>query len=282
MTNVVSCIDAAALNDAVCDYSGWAAQQLEAPVTLLHVLEEQQRVQPDVTGNIGLGTREHLLDELAELDEKRAKLALQHGHLLLEQAAKKVQAQGVTVVTQRQRHGTLSNALLDMEDDMRLCVLGLHGEDSANQLHKVGSQLETVIRTVHCPLLLTPSSYTAPKQAMFAYDGSATASKGVETLAQSPLVKGMAVHVVMVADASSKHQEQLAWAKEQLENGGHHVSTALLQGEVEPSLHAYQKQYDIDLMVMGAFGHSRIRQFLIGSTTMKMLQESTSPVLVLR
>lgn len=282
MTYVVSCIDATALNDAVCDYSAWAAQQLNAPVTVLHVLEEQQRVQPDVTGTIGLGTREHLLDELAELDEKRAKLALQHGHLLLEQAVQKIQAQGVTAVEQRQRHGDLATTLLDMEAQTRLCVLGLHGEDSANQLDKVGSQLETVIRTLHRPLLLTPANYRLPKQAMLAYDGSATTNKGVELLAQSPLFQGMTVHVVMVGDASRQHQEQLAWAKEQLENGGYQVSTALLQGEVEPALHAYQQQYDVDLMVMGAFGHSRIRQFLVGSTTMKMLQQSSSPILVLR
>ncbi|WP_432205725.1 universal stress protein [Enterococcus faecalis] len=53
-------------------------------------------------------------------------------------------------------------------------------------------------------------------------------------------------------------------------------------GEVESVLHAYQAEHGIDLLVMGAYGHSRIRQFLVGSTTTTMLRTSTLPVLLLR
>jgi len=38
----------------------------------------------------------------------------------------------------------------------------------------------------------------------------------------------------------------------------------------------------IDLLVMGVYGHSRIRQFLVGSTTTQMLRTTTSPLLLLR
>jgi nucleotide-binding universal stress UspA family protein len=34
--------------------------------------------------------------------------------------------------------------------------------------------------------------------------------------------------------------------------------------------------------VMGAYGHSRIRQLLVGSTTTSMLRTTTSPLLLLR
>ncbi|WP_258808364.1 universal stress protein [Pseudidiomarina sp. CB1] len=283
MSYVIGCIDAATANTAVCEYSAWSAKQLSAPLMLLHVLEDHAReVSTDVTGNIGLGTREGLLEQLAELDEQRAKLALKHGHMVLEQAAQKIQALGVENVHQRQRHGELAETLLDMESDVRLAVMGLHGEDSVNQLHKVGSHLETVIRMVHRPLLLTPDSFSEPKTAMLAFDASATTKKGVELLAQSPLFKGMPVHIVMVDADTADNRERLEWAAQQLRTGGHDVATALLAGDVEQALHTYQTEHNIDMMVMGAFGHSRIRQFLVGSTTMRMLQESTTPVLVLR
>jgi nucleotide-binding universal stress UspA family protein len=35
-------------------------------------------------------------------------------------------------------------------------------------------------------------------------------------------------------------------------------------------------------MIMGAYGHSRIRHLLIGSTTTAMLRRSTIPLLLLR
>ncbi|MDN7125177.1 universal stress protein [Pseudidiomarina terrestris] len=283
MSFVIGCIDGATASTAVCEYSAWAATQLSAPVLLLHVLENSTlEASTDVTGNIGLGTREHLLEQLAELDEQRAKLALKHGHMLLEQAEQKVRKLGLTDIHQRQRHGGLAPTLLDMEQDVRLAVLGLHGEDSINQLRKVGSHLETVIRSVHRPLLLTPDEFQPPKSAMLAYDGSETAKKGVELVTESPLFKGMPVHLVMVDDDTVENQERLDWAAEHLRAGGHDVETKLLSGNVEESLHSYQTDHGIDIMVMGAFGHSRIRQFLVGSTTMRMLQESTTPVLVLR
>ncbi|MBL4609320.1 MAG: universal stress protein, partial [Pseudomonas sp.] len=40
--------------------------------------------------------------------------------------------------------------------------------------------------------------------------------------------------------------------------------------------------HDIDLLVMGAYGHSRIRQFFVGSTTTNILQKTSRPVLLLR
>ncbi|MFU8788635.1 MAG: universal stress protein, partial [Methylobacter sp.] len=38
----------------------------------------------------------------------------------------------------------------------------------------------------------------------------------------------------------------------------------------------------IDMTVMGAFGHTRIRDWLLGSFTVKMLTHSNKPLLLLR
>ncbi|NLJ92392.1 MAG: universal stress protein, partial [Aeromonadales bacterium] len=52
--------------------------------------------------------------------------------------------------------------------------------------------------------------------------------------------------------------------------------------KVKENLLAYQEKQNIDLIIMGAYGHSRIRQWLLGSITNLMLQESTKPLLILR
>jgi len=48
------------------------------------------------------------------------------------------------------------------------------------------------------------------------------------------------------------------------------------------TLHDYQDSHAIDLMVMGAYGHSKIRQFFVGSNTTKMIGSSKIPLLLLR
>ena len=283
MTHVMACIDGSPSTAAVCDYAAWASQRLTAPLTFLHVIDRAQYPQPgDLSGNIGLGSREHLLTELASLDEQRAKLAREQGQLMLDAARQRVSDAGIVGARVRQRHGNLVETLRDLEEDVRLLVIGKRGDGSLKPGQLVGSQLENTIRSMHRPILVTPTEFKAPQSAMMAFDASATAQKGIEMLVASPLLVGLPIHLVMVGADSGENRALLKSAEEALAAAQFEVHTALLGGEVEPILHAYQAQHAIDLLVMGAYGHSRIRQFLVGSTTTSMLRSTTTPLLLLR
>ena len=250
---------------------------------LLHVLDRQQYpVSGDLSGIIGLGSREFLLQELATLDEKRAKLALEEGRMMLDSARQRAISAGVAQPECRQRHGDLVESLRDLQDETRLLVIGRQGEDSGDAIQHIGSQLENVIRTMQRPILVAPNDFSAPQSVMLAFDGSATSRKGVEMLAGSPLFKSMPIHLVMVAADTADNQAQLENARGVLTAAGFNVKIAIRAGEVEPTLHAYQAEHGIDLLVMGAYGHSRIRQFFVGSTTTNMIRTTSTPLLLLR
>ena len=88
MTNVIACIDGSKAMLSVCDARAWAALRLDAPVTLLHVLDKSSYLTGfNLSGSIGLGTREHLLAEMVDLDERRSKLALEQGKYMLQDAS---------------------------------------------------------------------------------------------------------------------------------------------------------------------------------------------------
>jgi nucleotide-binding universal stress UspA family protein len=74
----------------------------------------------------------------------------------------------------------------------------------------------------------------------------------------------------------------LAWAVNLLQDAGLGAEGAIRAGDAEATLHAYESEHDIDITVMGAYGHSRIRQLLVGSTTTSMLRNAHIPVLILR
>jgi nucleotide-binding universal stress UspA family protein len=280
---VVACIDGSEAALAVCDYAAWASQRMAAPLMLLHVLDEEKYpARTDMTGSIGLGSREQLQEELVSLDQQRSKLALKHGHVMLDEAEKRVLSAGVEKATKRQRHDELSASLVELEPTSQLFVMGLHGESSAAAGRHVGSQLETVIRSVHRPVLLVPDSYAEPKSAMMAFDGSATAFRSVELLANTPVFRGMPLHLVLVGTDSADHQNQLKRAVELLSGQGSDIHVAIRDGDVEQTLHAYQEEHDIDILIMGAYGHSRIRRFLVGSTTTRMLETAKKPLVILR
>ena len=282
MSEVIACIDGSPAAARVCDYAVWAVQRLNAPLMLLHVLDHSKYpVESDLSGNLLLGGREALMSELSELDARRNKLALEQGKLMLEAAAGRAIEQGVAEPRQRQRHGGLVETLAAMQEQTRLLVIGKLGEGHAGEASQVGDHVEQVIRTMDKPILVVPSDYSEPKRIMLAFDGSPTCQAGVKMLASSPLFLGLPCHLVAVGKDSSL-MESLAWARETLEASGHDVETAQLEGDVEPVLHRYQQDNDIDMVVMGAYGHSRIREFFVGSTTSKMIKNATVPHLLLR
>lgn len=281
--HVVACIDGSKAALAVCDYSAWASRRMEEPLMLLHVLDEEKYpAKMDMSGSIGLGSREQLQEELVSLDQERSKLALKHGHLLLDEAEKRVMTDGIENVTKRQRHDELASSLVELEPESRLFVMGLHGESSAAVGRHVGSQLETVIRSVHRPVFLVPDEFRAPRSVMLAFDGSPTAFRSIELLAGTPVFNRMPLHLVMVGSETEEHWAQLNRAKEALDTHGMEIHLAIRDGDVEQTLHTYQEEHDIDVLIMGAYGHSRIRQFLVGSTTTKMLETATKPLVILR
>ncbi|MDX1298061.1 MAG: universal stress protein [Pseudomonas sp.] len=283
MTQVMACIDGSQSTRAVCDYAAWASQRLSAPLTLLHVLDAMQYpTQSNLSGTIGLGSREHLLEELASLDQQRHTLAMEQGRLMLEAARERVQADGVEPAQLRQRHGDLVECLDELQADIRLLVIGRQGTASDSLKQLLGGHLENVIRTLHRPILVSCGEFKAPQSYMLAYDGSATARKSLELIAASPLLKGLPCHLVMIGADTSDAREQLKAAARVVQDSASEVHQVIRAGEVEPALHAYQLEQGIDLLAMGAYGHSRIRQFLLGSTTTTLLRTSNSALLILR
>ena len=283
MKNIFACIDGSKAAEAVCDAAAWTSQRVDRQLVLLHVLDKSvYPTKTDMSGNLKLGTREHLLDELAELDAKRSKLALEAGKEQLKAAVERVKAQGIETPETRQRHGHFVETLAELQDETRILVMGRQGE-AHDTAEGIGSNLESIIRSLSCRILITPPDFKAPEKVLLAYDASSTAKQVLYIISRSPFCKGIPIHLLMVGDSTEKNQQLLAEAKEQLEKEGHQgVVTALKSGEVEATLLDYQKENDLGMIIMGAYGHSRIRQFLVGSTTTNLLRKSPVPILLMR
>ncbi|WP_154115719.1 universal stress protein [Vibrio cincinnatiensis] len=282
MTNIIACIDGSRYSQSVADLSIWTAQTLSAPLTLLHVLDKSEReTEPELSGNIGLGSREHLLQELIELDEKRAKVALKHGKALLNELEAKALESGFSDLTKLQKHGDLLETLLDMEQEIRVLVVGKSGEMNQSNTKAVGSQLESVVRTIKSHILVATGDFTPPDSYLLAFDGREISQKLVEKAIKTSLLKGMKCHLVMVEDANDK-AVAFAKAAQKLRENGIEVVEASLTGEVHRAILDYQEKNALGMIVMGAYGHSKLRQFFVGSNTTKIIVESNVPLLLIR
>jgi nucleotide-binding universal stress UspA family protein len=275
--HVLACIDGSEISTAICDYAAWISQRLNAPLKLLHTLEHQEKPASfDLTGSIGLGSQEHLLEELTTIEQQRSKLLKKKGQLILDTAKERVQQAGINDCGSLQRHGSITESLIDLEDETRVAVLGLRNEPEA----KISTHLEMMVRAIHRPILLVNGIFEAPKTIMLAYDGSDAANKAVDMVATSPLYKGLNCHLVCVSDNAA---DLLQIASKKLEACTDiNLTVSALTGKADIELCAYQETNNIDLTVMGAFSHTRLREMLLGSFTEKMLTHSKKPVLLLR
>ncbi|UYO73506.1 universal stress protein [Halomonas qinghailakensis] len=282
--HVLAAIDGSQYAESVCDYAAWASLALNAPLSFVHVVDNHSDVpeEQNLSGNLRFGARERLMKELSELDEQRAKVNREQGKLMLEAAKARAVEDGVVDPIVRQLNGTLVETLVELEKDIRLLVVGKRGETAHHASGHLGSNLERVVREMHRPILMVPKAFKQPEKVLIAFDGSKTARKGVEMLARSPLFAGTECHVLIVGADTAEHRSELEWALSTLLDAGHQAEGAIRSGEVDDALQAYEKEHAIDLLVMGAYGHSRIRHLLVGSTTTAMLRGSRIPVLILR
>ena len=63
---------------------------------------------------------------------------------------------------------------------------------------------------------------------------------------------------------------------------GIEAETRIVPGQPEEALGKLVDEEGFDMLVMGAYGHSRIRSLVIGSTTTEMIRSCKVPVLLLR
>ncbi|GAB4261108.1 MAG: universal stress protein [Methylomicrobium sp.] len=281
---VLACIDGSSLTEAVCDYASWIAQRVKVPLKLLHTIDHhpETATMTDLSGNIGIDSRDELMEEITRLDQQRIKLRVQQGKVLLETAKQRVMRSGIGDPILTQRHGSLVEALIDLEDVTRVLVLGLRGKVHENQPNKIGAKLESIIRSLHKPILVVNDSFKAPERIMLAYDGSAPADKALDIVANSPLYKGLVCHLVCVSKGDDKGKLLDIAANKLNQAGGIDVIAQKLAGKPEQVLCDYQEAENIDMTVMGAFSHTRLHDLLLGSFTAKMLLHSKKPLLLLR
>jgi len=280
---IVALVDGSIYSESVCAHSAWISSRTDAPVELIHVLG--RRTAPDrrdLSGSIRLGARSALLEELAELDAQRAKLVTRTGWAILEDARAVAEKAGAHGITTRLRHGDIVEAIAEIEDEAGVIVMGKRGEAADFARGHLGSNLERIVRAAHRPILVASRAFRPVGKVLVAYDGGRSAMKAVDHIARSPLFADLAVTVVTVGPDKPEVRKGLADAVALLAAAGIEAGTRIVRGQPETELGKLVEGEGFGMVVMGAYGHSRIRSLVIGSTTTEMVRSCKVPVLLIR
>ena len=174
--------------------------------------------------------------------------------------------------------------MLDHEEHADMVVLGQRGEHATWSAGILGSSVERMVRASAKPCLVTPEKFRPIQHMLIAYDGSEESSKALRAGIALALALGVKVTITTVSalggeDAAS---EILHKAKQQALDGGVKAQLELLHGDPEAQILQVRETVGADLIVMGAYGHTRIRELILGSTTSHVLRKANVPVLLVR
>jgi len=282
MTHILALIDGSVYTHSVCDHAAWAARQYGGDIELLHVLNTRRTstFPADLSGSIGLGARSTLLDDLVEHDARTAQLAKERGRAILDAAHERLESQGVENVSLALRTGEIADSLVKRAGD--LIVMGKRGEGADFEKLHLGSNLERVVRAVHRPVLITSRAFKPISHAVFAFDDGVSARKALDSLIQSPMADRPRITVFSVADVGSDLARAGIAAATRLKEAGYDATAKTQPGHAEKIIAEETERDGADLLIMGAYGHSRIRNLIIGSTTTSLIRSCPIPLLMFR
>ncbi len=284
MAKLLVCIDGSIYADNLCANAAWVAKYINAEIDLLHVLRRPSDYEApkDHTGVMGLEARSHLLDELTRVDEERGRLDQEKGKIILEHGAKMLKEAGVEGVNLIHRRGSLVETIQEFEDSVEIVFMGKRGEHADKSSHFLGSNLEKVARAIHKPLFIASSVVRPIRRFLIAYDGKNSVHKAIDYISKYPLLdKSLECHLLAVD--RSKGDLETSSAEQTLHEAGFKVVVKTEQNDhTDQAISKYILENEIDLLIIGAYSHSRIRSLLLGSTTASLIKACKVPLLLFR
>jgi nucleotide-binding universal stress UspA family protein len=284
MPKLIALIDGSAYSESVLDHAAWVATTIGASVDVVHVIgrRDLSSTPVDFSGNLEVGAQSLLMDELAEHDAQRAKLAQQRGRLIVDNGVARLLAAGVGQVHAKLRTGDIVDAVHELEADADLVLIGKRGEAADFAKLHLGSNLERVARISRKPVLVASRAFKPVKRFLIAFDAGESVMKAVNHIATGALFPGLDCTMIMVSKETPENRGTLESSANLLRNAGFAVEAIIEDGDPEKVIASHAEAEHIDLLVMGAYGHSRIRNFIIGSTTTEMIRSVKIPVMLFR
>ncbi len=277
---ILLCVDGSEHALAAAGYAGRIAAASGAAIEVLHVLDARTLEGPyiaDIGGALGAQPYLALMPQMQSIQREKA-------GRVMEAVKERLGSLGVASEG-RIVEGHLVPQVLEREKEADLVILGKHGEHAPYEVDMIGPSVEWIVRRSDKPCLVTPLSERRLERAMVAYDGSVHAKKALVLSFALARDLGLDLTVVTVCptDDEKDHWKAVSGEAATLCRGaGVETQVFLRDGYPAPEIAQFISDGEFDLLVMGAYGHTRVREFLVGSTTFELLIRTATPVLLAR
>ena len=277
--NILVCTDGSDYAKTACEYAFYFADLAKANVTAIHVLDSRMLEAPimaDTSGWIGAEPYSDQLNVFREITENKGKAIAEAFSAM---AAEKGKTATINVLM-----GHPPTVIVEEEKKADWVILGQKGEDAQWIGTMTGSTADRVSRHSSKPCLITPQQFAPVQKMLVAFDGSDHARQALIMACEMTKKYGFELNLVTVADGIKLDQAQRIADEGMALAQSYAINTEAIVEEGDAEELILQTLFDLhgDLLVVGAYGHSRIREMILGSTTTHLIARSEVPILLLR
>ncbi|MBN1669806.1 MAG: universal stress protein [Kiritimatiellae bacterium] len=273
------CTDGSPYGEIACDYAAHLAKVLTAQLTALHVLDSRRMEGPlfaDIAAALGSSPYRSVLPGFRRLMEEK-------GEAVINTLKARFRDAGVEADYVLER-GHPAQVIVEQEVHAEAVIIGQRGEHREWGGEMIGSTLERVIRRSIKPCLVTTEQFVPIDSLLVAYDGSDVASKGLQVAGELAVALGKTLTTLVVAEGmdAAAANAVLRDALRLLEAHECRAEGMVIEGLAEDCILGVAQDIKASLIVLGAYGHTRIRELILGSTTSQIVAKSEVPVLLVR
>ena len=275
--NILVALDGSEHSRAAVEYALWLAEKFSGTVFGQHVIDTvsiEGTFFQDISGSLGFEPYLDFSVKMREVLEER-------GKAILEEFRQRCKERGIRCETFLDL-GIIPNEICERSKVADLVAVGHRGVNEEFSTGLLGGTTESVTRKSPKPVFVSTRKFKEVEHPLLAYDGSQRANSAMESAAEFCARLKLPLTVLYVPKEEASGEKVLQEAKSYLGPYGIEVRYELGKGYPERKIIEYLVNSNYDLLFIGAYGHRRIIEMVLGSTTEYVLRNSPCPVFLNR
>lgn len=179
--------------------------------------------------------------------------------------------------------GIADDLLVDRAKAADLVVVGRDGEHATHRTALIGSTVDGTLRKLSKPAVVVPQGAELAGPLLLAFDGSPGSRLAARAAVELAGRLGAAIHVFV--DSKDKGRSAARFDEVRRLLGGASVpvrEAASTLGRPDAKIVDAAREVSAGMIVMGAFGRSRIHEYFLGSNSAAVVRSSPVAVLLAR
>jgi nucleotide-binding universal stress UspA family protein len=216
-----------------------------------------------------------------DFSTKMREILEERGKSILEDFSESCRKQGVRHQTFLDM-GLIANEICGRAKLADLVVVGHRGINEEFSTGLLGSTAETITRKCPRPVFVSTKQFRAVERPLLAYDGSQRASSAMESAAEFCTRLGLPLTVLTIGKEDKLIESIQHQAKAYLGSYAIAAHYESARGYPEQKIIEFLANFGHDLLFIGAYGHRRIIEMVLGSTTEYVMRNAACPVFMTR